>query len=80
MATHFPLVFPVKEHTAVEVAKCLTRAFTLFDFPNEILSDQVSEFVSQALEVFLKECKVNTSKLVFIIRNVMVLWKDFTGV
>jgi len=47
----------------VEVAKCLTNAFTLFGFPNEILlSDQGSEFVSQALEVFLKECNVKHIK------------------
>lgn len=58
LATHFPLAYPVKTHTAVEVAKCLKHAFTLFGFPKKILSNQGSEFVSQVLEVFLKECNV----------------------
>ena len=48
----------------MEVENSLTHAFTLFGFPNEILSDQGSEFVSQALELFLKECNIKHLKAI----------------
>lgn len=44
------------------MAKCLIDAFSTFGFPNEILSDQGTEFVSQIMEVFLKECNVRHIK------------------
>ena len=44
------------------MAKCLSHAFSLFGFPNEILSDQGTEFQSQVMEVFLKECNVKHLK------------------
>ena len=53
LASHFPLVYPVWEHMAAEVAKCLINAFSLFGFPCEILFDQGTEFLSEIMKVFL---------------------------
>ena len=58
LATHYPLAFAIQNHTAVEVARCLIEAFTMFGFPDEILSDCGSEFMSDVMQVFLHECKV----------------------
>lgn len=51
---HFSLAYhyPVREHTAVEVSKCLIDALSIFEFPREILSDQGTYIVSQIMEVF----------------------------
>src|SRR6218665_2637204 len=57
-ASHFPLAFPIKTHTAAEVVRCLISVSTLFGFPDEILSDCGSEFMSELTELFLLECKV----------------------
>src|SRR6218665_3957417 len=57
-ASHFPLAFPLKTHTAAEVVRCLISVFTLFGFPDEILSDCGSEFMSELTQLFLLECKV----------------------
>lgn len=70
LVAHFPLAYSVNEHTALEVAKCLMHAFSLFGFLREVLSDQTRELLSQMMEVFLKECNV----------SVTVLWRDFIDV
>jgi len=62
LASHFPLAYPVQEHTAAEVAKCLINALSLFGFPCEILSDQGTEFLSEIMRVFLRECNVKHIK------------------
>jgi len=62
LASHFPLAYPVREHTAAELAKCLINAFSLFGFPCEILSDQGTEFLSEIMKMFLRECNVKHIK------------------
>jgi len=37
--THYPEAVPLKQHTAQDVAKALTSAFSRFSFAQEILSD-----------------------------------------
>ena len=57
-ASHFPLAYPIKTHTAAEVVRCLILVFTTFGFPDQILSDCGSEFMSELMQLFLLECKV----------------------
>jgi len=42
-ASHY---YPLKNHTAFEVVRCLIEEFTQFGFPDELLSDCGSEFLS----------------------------------
>src|ERR1043165_2030263 len=58
LATHFPFAVPLKVHTAVEVAKALVSVFTTFGFPDEILSDQGTEFMSELMQLLLNECNI----------------------
>jgi transposase InsO family protein len=58
LASHFPFAFPLRNHTAKDVARCLSEVFTLFGFPKELLSDCGSEFMSDVMQVFLHECGV----------------------
>jgi len=53
LATYYPEAIPLKQHTAVEVANALAQIFSHFEFPDEILSDQVSEFMSQLMQHFV---------------------------
>jgi len=46
-------------HTAQDVAKALGTVFTRFGFPQKILSDQGSDFMSELMQVFLSEFKIN---------------------
>src|SRR5688572_13624668 len=62
LATHYPLAFPLKEHCATEVAKSLIQVFTMFGFPDELLSDCGTEFMSKVMQVFLNECQVTQLK------------------
>ena len=57
-ASHFPLAYPIKTQTAAEVVRCLILVFTTFGFPDQILSDCGSEFMSELMQLFLFECKV----------------------
>src|SRR6218665_4000891 len=57
-ASHFPPAFPIKTHTAAEVVRCLISVFRTFGFPDQILSDCGSEFMSELMQLFLLECKV----------------------
>jgi len=58
LASHYPLVFPLPTHTAVEVVKCLIQVFSNYGFPDELLSDCGSEFLSEMTQIFLAECQV----------------------
>ena len=58
LATHFPFAFPLKVHTAVEVAKALVSVFTTFGFPDEVLTDQGSEFMSELMQLLMNECQI----------------------
>lgn len=62
LASHFPVGYPMREHTAVEVATCLIHAFLLFGFPRKMLSDQGTESLSPIMEAFLRECNVRHLK------------------
>ena len=53
LATHYPEAIPLKQHTAVEVANALAQIFSHFGFPDEILSDQGTEFMSQLMQHFV---------------------------
>jgi len=53
LATHYPEAIPIKQHTAEEVANALAQIFSHFGFPEEILSDQGTEFMSELMQHFL---------------------------
>jgi len=59
LCTHYPEALPLTRHTAQDVAKALGTVFTCFGFPQKILSDQGSDFMSELMQVFLSEFKVN---------------------
>lgn len=46
----------------MEVAKCLSRAFSLFGFPKEFFSVRGTQFLSQVMEVYLKEGNIKHLK------------------
>jgi len=52
LATHYPEAIPLQQHTAEEVAKALSQIFSHFGFPDEILSDQGTEFTSELMQLF----------------------------
>jgi transposase InsO family protein len=58
LASHYPLAFPLQTHTAAEVVKCLIQVFSNYGFPDELLSDCGSEFMSELTQIFLTECQV----------------------
>ena len=53
LATHYPEAIPLKNHTAEEVANALAQIFSHFGLPEEILSDQGTEFMSELMQHFL---------------------------
>ena len=53
LATHYPEAVPLKNHTAEEVANALAQIFSHFGLPEEILSDQGTEFMSELMQHFL---------------------------
>jgi len=57
-ASHFPLAYPIKRHNAAEDLKFLIDVFTKFGFPDEILSDCGTKFMSDVIQAFLYHCKV----------------------
>ena len=59
LCTHYPEAIPLTSHMAQDVAKALGTVFTRFGFPQEILSDQGSDFMSVLMQVFLSEFKIN---------------------
>jgi len=58
MATHYPEAIPLQDHTAKSVAQALATVFAHFGFPEEILSDQGTDLVSELMQIFLHEFKV----------------------
>src|SRR6218665_380067 len=52
----FLLAYPIKTHTAAEVVRCLILVLTTFGFPDLILSDCGSEFVSEIMQLLFLEC------------------------
>jgi len=59
MASHYPEAIPLPDHTAKTVASALVGHFSRFGYPEEILSDQASDFVSALMQIFLNDCSVN---------------------
>ena len=59
LCTHYPEAIPLKQHTAADVAQALGTVFSHFGFPQEILSDQGSDFMSELMQVFLNEFSVH---------------------
>jgi len=61
-ASHFPLAYPIKTHTTAEVVRCLISVFTTFGFPDQILSDCGSEFMSEQCNCFCLSVRWRSSK------------------
>jgi len=55
LCTHYPEAIPLKQHTAPDVAQALVNVFSHFGFPQEILSDQGSDFMSALMQIFLND-------------------------
>jgi len=55
LCTHYPEAIPLKQHTAQDVAQALANVFSHFGFPQEILSDQGSDFMSALMQIFLHD-------------------------
>ena len=53
LASHYPEAIPLKQHTAEEVANALAQIFSRYGFPEEILSDQGTEFTSELMQHFV---------------------------
>jgi len=53
LCTHYPEAIPLTRHTAQDVAKALVTVFSHFGFPQEILSDQGTDFMSELMQSFL---------------------------
>ena len=53
VASHYPEAIPLKQHTAEEVANALAQIFSRYGFPEEILSDQGTEFTSELMQHFV---------------------------
>ena len=56
--SRYPFAFPVKDQTVGNVIKCLKDIFSLFGFPDAILSDQGVQFESHEYKNFLAEFKI----------------------
>jgi len=59
LCTHYPEAIPLKRHTASDVAQALSTVFSRFGFPQEILSDQGTDFMSELMQIFLHDFGVN---------------------
>jgi len=56
----YPLpAIPLKQHTAAEVAQALGTVFSRFGFPQEILSDQGCDFMSELMQIFLNDFSIH---------------------
>jgi len=62
LATHYPEATPLKDHTTRTVAQALCGVFSHFGFPEEILSDQGSDFMSELMQIFLHDFKITQLK------------------
>jgi len=59
LCSHYPEAIPLKQHTAAEVAQALGTVFSCFGFPQEILSDQGSDFMSEVMQIFLSDFPIH---------------------
>ena len=57
MASNYPEAIPLQNHTARSVAQALSNVFAHFGFPEEILSDQGTDLVSELMQIILHEFK-----------------------
>ena len=55
MATHYPEAIAIPDHTSQRVAQALLSHFSRFGFPEEILSDQGTDLVSELMQIFLHD-------------------------
>ena len=78
-ASHFPLAFPIKTHTAAEVVRCLIYVFTTFGFPDQILSDCGSDFMSELIQLFCVSVRWRSSKRRRTILKATDVWNGSTG-
>jgi hypothetical protein len=62
LCSHYPEAIPLLRHDARSVATALISVFSRFGFPNEILSDQGTEFLSDIMQIFLDECNISHIK------------------
>jgi len=62
MATHYPEAIALPGHTAAQVAQALTQVFSHFGFPDEILSDQGTDFMSDLMQIFTNDFKISHLK------------------
>ena len=60
--THYPEAIPLRQHTAKDVAVALVSVWSRFGFPEEIQSDQGSDFMSELMQVFLTEFHISQIK------------------
>ena len=54
----YPEAYILKEITSREVIKALTDIFARFGFPEELVSDNGKQFISDEFEAFLKSCRI----------------------
>ena len=54
----YPEAYILKEITSREVIKALTDIFARFGFPEELVSDNGKQFISEEFEAFLKSCGI----------------------
>jgi len=59
LCTHYPEAIPLKQHAASNVAQPLSTVFSHFGFPQEILSDQGTDFMSELIQIFLHDFGIN---------------------
>jgi len=59
LCTHYPKAIPLKQRTAADVAQALGTVFSRFGFPQEILSDQGSDFMSELMQISLNQFSVH---------------------
>jgi len=59
LCTHYPEAVPLQNHTAQSVAQALTTVFSRFGFPQEVLSDQGTDFMSELMQIFLNDFGIN---------------------
>jgi Integrase zinc binding domain/SCAN domain/Integrase core domain len=59
LCTHYPEAIPLKQHTARDVAQALSQVFSHFGFPQEIVSDQGTDFMSELMQIFLNDFSIN---------------------
>ena len=55
----YPEAIALPSHTAADVATALSEMFSRFGFPEVLLSDQGSDFMSQLMQVFLHDFQIS---------------------